>query len=111
MPVVRESYAALAEKYEVVVLEGAGSPAEINLKEHDIVNMRMAKMADATCLLVGDIDRGGVFASLLGTIELLDEDERTRIGGFVINKFRGDVTLLVPGLQIMEGRIQKPCLG
>jgi adenosylcobyric acid synthase len=111
MPVVRESYAALAEKYEVVVLEGAGSPAEINLKEHDIVNMRMAKMADATCLLVGDIDRGGVFASLLGTIELLDEDERTRIGGFVINKFRGDVTLLVPGLQMMEGRIQKPCLG
>ena len=95
----------------MIVLEGAGSPAEINLKQHDIVNMRMAEMADASCLLVGDIDRGGVFASLLGTIELLDEDERARIGGFVINKFRGDVALLEPGVGMMEGRIQKPCLG
>jgi adenosylcobyric acid synthase len=111
MPVVCESYAALAAKYEVVVLEGAGSPAEINLKQHDIVNMRMAELADASCLLVGDIDRGGVFASLLGTVELLDAEERARIQGFVINKFRGDVTLLTPGIRMMEERLQKPCLG
>jgi adenosylcobyric acid synthase len=111
MPIVRESYAALSEKYEVVVLEGAGSPAEINLKQHDIVNMRMAALADASCLLVGDIDRGGVFASLLGTIELLDPEEQARIRGFVINKFRGDVRLLSPGIRMMEDRLQKPCLG
>ena len=98
LPIVRESYETLAAQYEVVVLEGAGSPAEINLKQHDIVNMRMAEMADADCLLVGDIDRGGVFASLLGTIELLDPDERDRIAGFVINKFRGDIALLEPGI-------------
>src|SRR5580704_1624739 len=79
MPIVCESYETLAEQCEVIVLEGAGSPAEINLKQHDIVNMRMAELADASCLLVGDIDRGGVFASLLGTVELLDPDEQTRI--------------------------------
>jgi adenosylcobyric acid synthase len=111
MPIVRESYAVLAANYDVVVLEGAGSPAEINLKQHDIVNMRMADLADASCLLVGDIDRGGVFASLLGTVELLDPEERARIRGFVINKFRGDVELLTPGIRMMEDRIQKPCLG
>jgi adenosylcobyric acid synthase len=111
MPVVCESYAALAAKYDVVVLEGAGSPAEINLKQHDIVNLRMAEMADASCLLVGDIDRGGVFASLLGTVKLLEPDEQARIQGFVINKFRGDVTLLSPGIRMMEDRLQKPCLG
>jgi adenosylcobyric acid synthase len=111
MPVVRESYAALAAKYEVIVLEGAGSPAEINLKQHDIVNMRMAELADASCLLVGDIDRGGVFASLLGTIELLDPEEQARIRGFVINKFRGDLALLSPGIRMMEDRLKKPCLG
>src|ERR1700723_66736 len=79
MPLVRESYETLASTCQVVILEGAGSPAEINLKQHDIVNMRMAEMADARCLLVGDIDRGGVFASLLGTIELLDPVARDRI--------------------------------
>ena len=111
MPVVRASYEALAEAYDVVILEGAGSPAEINLKQHDIVNMRMAEMADARCLLVGDIDRGGVFASLFGTVELLETDERARIAGFAINKFRGDVGLLEPGVRMIEERLAKPCLG
>ena len=111
MPVVRESYQTLASQYQVIVLEGAGSPAEINLKQHDIANMRMAAMADAACLLVGDIDRGGVFASLLGTVELLDPAERARIRGFCINKFRGDLSLLEPGVRVMEERLCKPCLG
>jgi adenosylcobyric acid synthase len=111
MPVVRASYGALAAEYEVVILEGAGSPAEINLKAHDIVNMRMAEMADARCLLVGDIDRGGVFAALLGTVELLEPEERARIAGFAINKFRGDVGLLEPGVRMIEERLGKPCLG
>ena len=103
--------ASWPRSHDVIVLEGAGSPAEINLKENDIVNMRMAKLADAQCLLVGDIDRGGVFASLLGTCELLDEDERGRIAGFVINKFRGDVTLLWPGIRMIEQRLGKSCMG
>jgi adenosylcobyric acid synthase len=111
LPIVAESYRILAAQNDVIVLEGAGSPAEINLKENDIVNMRMAKMANAKCLLVGDIDRGGVFASLLGTCELLDPDERARIAGFVINKFRGDVSLLWPGVRMIEQRLGKPCLG
>ncbi len=111
MPVVRESYETLASRFQVIILEGAGSPAEINLKQHDIVNMRMAEMADAACLLVGDIDRGGVFASLLGTVELLEPAERERIRGFCINKFRGDLSLLTPGVQMMEERLGKPCLG
>ncbi|MGC2401523.1 MAG: cobyric acid synthase [Acidobacteriaceae bacterium] len=111
MPMVRESYETLASSFDLIVLEGAGSPAEINLKQHDIANMRMAEIADAQCLLVGDIDRGGVFASLLGTIELLDPPERDRIRGFCINKFRGDVTLLEPGIHMMAARLNKPCLG
>ena len=111
LPVVRESYDSLASRFEIMVLEGAGSPAEINLKQHDIANMRMAEMADASCLLVGDIDRGGVFASLLGTLELLEPEERERVRGFAINKFRGDATLLDPGIRMMEERVKKPCLG
>ncbi len=111
LPVVEESYRILAARHDVIVLEGAGSPAEINLKENDIVNMRMAKLAGARCLLVGDIDRGGVFASLLGTCELLDEDERALIDGFVINKFRGDVALLWPGVRMIERRLGKFCAG
>jgi adenosylcobyric acid synthase len=111
LPLVRESYDLLAETHDIIVLEGAGSPAEINLKQHDIVNMRMAEMADARCVLVADIDRGGVFASLLGTIELLEPDERERIGGFLINKFRGDLSLLEPGVRMIERRLNKPCLG
>ncbi len=111
LPIVRESYETLAAQNEVIILEGAGSPAEINLKEHDIVNMRMAELADAACLLVGDIDRGGVFASLLGTVELLDLHEQDRIQGFLINKFRGDIRLLEPGVRLIEDRLGKPCLG
>ena len=111
LPVVEESYRILAEQNDVIVLEGAGSPAEINLKENDIVNLRMARMANAKCLLVGDIDRGGVFASLLGTCELLDQDERDLIAGFIINKFRGDISLLWPGVRMIEQRLGKPCVG
>ena len=111
LPIVSESYETLAAQHDIIILEGAGSPAEINLKQHDIVNMRMAELADAACLLVGDIDRGGVFASLLGTIALLDPHEQARIRGFLINKFRGDVSLLEPGLRMMEERLSKPCLG
>ena len=111
LPIVRESYEILASQNDIIILEGAGSPAEINLKQHDIVNMRMAELADAACLLVGDIDRGGVFASLLGTVELLDPHEQERIAGFLINKFRGDVRLLEPGVRMIEERLHKPCMG
>ncbi len=111
LPVVRESYETLASQYDVIVLEGAGSPAEINLKQHDIVNMKMAELADASCLLVGDIDRGGVFASLVGTLDLLEPEERRRIRGFVINKFRGDLSLLEPGMRMIEQRTGKACVG
>ncbi len=111
LPIVEESYAILAAQHDLIVLEGAGSPAEINLKQHDIVNMRMARMASAACLLVGDIDRGGVFASLLGTLQLLEPDERARIRGLAINKFRGDLGLLTPGLEMLEARTGKRCLG
>jgi adenosylcobyric acid synthase len=110
-PAVLESYKKLASEYEVIVLEGAGSPAEINLREHDIVNMRMARAASAACLLVADIDRGGVFASLLGTLELLEPSERALIRGYAINKFRGDISLLRPGLTMMEPRLGIPCAG
>jgi adenosylcobyric acid synthase len=111
LPIVEESYRTLADENDVIVLEGAGSPAEINLKDSDIVNMRMASLAGAACLLVGDIDRGGVFASLLGTCELLDENERRFIRGFIINKFRGDLSLLMPGVRVMEQRLRLPCVG
>ena len=110
-PTVIASYEKLAAEYEVIVMEGAGSPAEINLREHDIVNMRMAQAANAACLLVGDIDRGGVFASLLGTMQLLEPLERSLIRGYAINKFRGDVTLLEPGIRMMEPRLGIPCAG
>ena len=110
-PEVLEAYRRLAANYELILLEGAGSPAEINLREHDIVNMRMARAADAACLLVGDIDRGGVFASLLGTMELLEAEDRARIRGFIINKFRGDESLLRPGVAMIERRLSLPCVG
>lgn len=110
-PTVLECYERLASQYDVVVLEGAGSPAEINLKAHDIVNMRMAEAAGASCLLIGDIDRGGVFASLYGTLELLEPEERRLVRGYLINKFRGDVSLLKPGLEMIKPRINIPCLG
>ncbi len=108
---VKEAFDSLASEYDVIVLEGAGSPAEINLKEGDLVNMGMAKMADAPVLLVGDIDRGGVFASLAGTMLLFDEEERARVKGVVINKFRGDVTILEPGLRMLEDIIKVPVAG
>ncbi|HLN09954.1 MAG TPA: cobyric acid synthase [Bryobacteraceae bacterium] len=110
-PAVLTSYRTLAERFDLILLEGAGSPAEINLREHDIVNMRMAHAADAACVLIGDIDRGGVFAALLGTVELLEPEDRARIRGFVINKFRGDGALLRPGVETMEKRLGIPCIG
>ena len=110
-PIVVDAYRSLAAQYDIVVLEGAGSPAEINLRATDIVNMRMAEAANAACLLVGDIDRGGVFAALLGTLELLEPRERARVCGFAINKFRGDLALLAPGISEIERRIGIPCLG
>jgi adenosylcobyric acid synthase len=110
-PEVLLAYKRLSATHDLTILEGAGSPAEINLREHDIVNMRMAHAADAVCLLVGDIDRGGVFASLLGTLELLSAEDRARIRGFVINKFRGDECLLLPGIQMIEKRLGLPCVG
>ncbi len=110
-PAVLESYRTLASRHDLMLLEGAGSPAEINLREHDIVNMRMAHASDAACLLVGDIDRGGVFAALLGTIKLLEPEDRARIRGFIINKFRGDVSLLRPGVDMIEKRLGIPCAG
>ena len=101
---VTQAYDRLAELYEMVVLEGAGSPAEINLKAGDIVNLRMARHAGAPCVLVGDIDRGGVFAALAGTMLLLEPEERRQVGGFLINKFRGDPALLGDGLEQLKKR-------
>ncbi|MGJ4851858.1 cobyric acid synthase [Bacillota bacterium Meth-B3] len=111
MPDIAAAYDSLAAEYDVIVIEGAGSPAEINLKKGDFVNMGMAKLAKAPVLLVGDIDRGGVFAQLFGTIALLDEDERDMVKATVINKFRGDVKLLGDGLAMLENLTQKPVAG
>lgn len=110
-PSVLESYERLARTYELIVIEGAGSPAEINLREGDIVNLAMAHAADARCILIGDIDRGGVFAAIYGTLALLDEADRARIHGWAVNKFRGDVQVLAPGITMLEARIEKPCVG
>src|SRR5215469_12331623 len=109
--VVDGSLAKLRAAFDVVVIEGAGSPAEINLRAQDLANMHVAAAADAPVLLVGDIERGGVFAHLAGTLELLAREERARIGGLVINKFRGDTALLKPGLDYLESRYQLPILG
>lgn len=110
-PAVMEAYHRLEQAYDIIVIEGAGSPAEINLKADDIVNMGMAKRAKAPVLLVGDIDRGGVFASLYGTVKLLEADEQAMIKGLIINKFRGDVEILRPGLRQMEELVDLPVLG
>ncbi|GGM22808.1 cobyric acid synthase [Pseudomonas asuensis] len=108
---VLESHARLAGRYDVVMVEGAGSPAEINLREGDIANMGFAESVDCPVILVADIDRGGVFAHLVGTLALLSESEQQRVAGFVINRFRGDIALLKPGLDWLEARTGKPVLG
>lgn len=110
-PVVQAAYDRLASRFDRVVIEGAGSPAEINLMEDDLVNMGMAAMADCPVILVGDIDRGGVFASLYGTVMLLPEEDRNRIKGLIINKFRGDEAILEPGIRMIEEKMGIPVLG
>lgn len=111
IPVIREAFRRLETMADIIVIEGAGSPAEINLKENDIVNMGLAQMVDAPVLLVGDIDRGGVFAQLLGTLMLLTKEERDRVKGLIVNKFRGDLTLLQPGIAMLEERGGIPVVG
>lgn len=110
-PEVMKAFEHLAAENDIIVIEGAGSPAEINLAENDIVNMGMAKMADAPVILVADIDRGGVFASAYGTVKLLPQEDQDRFCGIVINKFRGDVEILKPGLKMLEDLTGKPVLG
>lgn len=111
IPAILNAYNSLAQEYDIIVIEGAGSPAEINLKQQDIVNMGMAELVDAPVLLVGDIDRGGVFAQLYGTIALLEESERSRVKATVVNKFRGDRAILEPGIQTLEQLCGVPVAG
>src|SRR5512135_1924799 len=108
---VLESHARLAQQYQTIIAEGAGSPAEINLRAHDIANMGFAEAVDCPVILIADIDRGGVFAHLVGTLALLSESEQARVRGFVINRFRGDLALLQPGLDWLEQHTGKPVLG
>lgn len=110
-PIAREAFLSLAEEYDVILCEGAGSPAEINLKDVDIVNMGFARAMDIPAIIVGDIDRGGVFASLAGTMLLFDEEERALTKGMLINKFRGDESILTPGLRQLEDLTKVPVLG
>lgn len=111
VPQIQKAYETLAAQYDIIVIEGAGSPAEINLKQNDFVNMGMAAIADAPVLLCGDIDRGGVFAALAGTLLLLEPEEQARVKGMIINKFRGDKALLQPGVVQIEQRTGLPVLG
>jgi len=111
MDAVMQSHGRLEEQYQVVVVEGAGSPAEINLRANDIANMGFAEKADCPVIIIADIDKGGVFAHLVGTLDLLSETEQHRVIGFVINKFRGDIALLEPGLDWLEERTGKPVIG
>lgn len=108
---LKEQFLELEKKFDIIVMEGAGSPAEINLRDNDIVNMGMAELVDAPVLLVGDIDKGGVFASLAGTMLLLTPEEKKRVKGTIINKFRGDIALLQPGIDMITDIIEIPCLG
>lgn len=109
--VIKDSLYKLADNYQVLVIEGAGSPAEVNLKENDVVNMRVAKEIGAPVLLIADIDRGGALASVVGTLELLDQEERDLVKGIIINKFRGDINLLKPALDFLEAKTGKPVVG
>lgn len=111
IPDIMKAFHELEEAYDIIVIEGAGSPVEINLKKDDIVNMGLAKMVDAPVLLVGDIDRGGVFAQLLGTLMLLEDAEKERVKGLIINKFRGDKTILDPGIDMLEEKGGIPVVG
>lgn len=111
MAAVMDSYNRLSKQYEAIIVEGAGSPAEINLRDRDIANMGFAEAADCPVIIVADIDRGGVFAHLVGTLELLSESEQNRVVGFVINRFRGDISLLQSGLDWLENKTGKPVLG
>lgn len=111
MKAVMKSHQRLAEQYDYIMVEGAGSPAEINLREGDIANMGFAEAVDCPVLLVADIDKGGVFAHLVGTLELLSPSEQTRIKGFIINRFRGDVSILKPGVKWLEEKTGKPVIG
>ena len=108
---LKEDFEKIEKQFDVIIMEGAGSPAEINLRDRDIVNMGMAELVDAPVVLVGDIDKGGVFASLAGTMLLLREEEKPRVKGTIINKFRGDIKLLEPGLEMLEDIIHMPTLG
>lgn len=108
---IQDCFEKLDRENDVVVIEGAGSPAEVNLRENDIVNMSIAKLLDAPVVLVGDIDKGGVFAWVVGTLELFEEEERELVKAILINKFRGDIDILKPGLEFLEKRINKPVIG
>jgi adenosylcobyric acid synthase len=108
---LKSAFEELENQFDIIVMEGAGSPAEINLRDNDIVNMGMAELVDAPVLLVGDIDKGGVFASLLGTIMLLSDEEKNRVKGTIINKFRGDISLLKSGVDSLEELTHKDCFG
>ncbi len=109
--IVEEALTRLRDTCDIVVIEGAGSPAEVNLQEHEIVNMRIARMADAPVLLVADIDKGGALASVVGTLELVTDDDRDRIAGFIINKFRGDLSLFQPAVDFLEKKTGKTVFG
>ena len=111
LPEIKKAYDTLQKQYDIIVIEGAGSPAEVNLKKNDIVNMGIAELVNAPVILVGDIDRGGVFAQIVGTMALLEPKEQKRVKGFIINKFRGDVKLLQSGLTFLEQKCHNKVLG